>query len=439
MTRRLAADAAFTLARCLQAGFFLATSLYAALTYSTFTYRQFIAPREIDWIFQFTSWHHGIYWEVFCITVLTLVPRLTAGRGRWLAWAYVVTGTGAGIWITLHPPLSELASSSLSLWVAGAALVPIWWIGAIDHLDVWRSLPARASVDGCGEALRRWRVCLATAVFTWLVYASIAVVLRQTAGIHLTVGEAFAAGGWSGVVQVLAFTAVFQVLLIGTLLSLSPDGAVSPRTDYLMRRMAVVVVITAALQRFVWASFSFPSTPAWALSTAVAVAMTITWSGIALRWTRADGTRAGVAIAGLILLPAFAFGAPRVVASLDWDFALQKLSVVLVWLVAAGCIDVLMPAPRAVKATRFTRAISACRSAIPRLRPRRMTARGRRSICQARWRPRRPASWQRWNGGRSSRRWPRPAATARRPRNRFSSGSRPSPRSCASTVSRADA
>ena len=372
MTRRLIGDAAFAAARCLHTAFFLATSLYAALTYSTFTYRQFIAPREIDWIFQFADWHHAAYWEVFCVTILTLASRLTSGRGRSLAWIYLIAGVAAGVWLTLRPPLSALASSPASLWVAAAAIVPILWLAAIDHLGSRGQWPAQSAAGGSTAARRRLYACLATALYTGAVYASIAATRGQTPGIRLTASDVFVAGTWACLLQLLAFSAVFQLLLIGTVLGSSGDGALSPRRDYAMAAGAATVAIGGAIQAFMWPSLSFPAAPAWGLSAAWALALVVTWSSIARRSVTPDGPEDGfsvlfgslsdarVAVAGLVLLPWVAFGLSSAVASFDWDFVLQKFSVVGVWFLAFGCIYALIPAPRAA-----SRALAPWRFAAP--------------------------------------------------------------------------
>jgi hypothetical protein len=353
-------DAAFVAVRCLHAAFFLGTSLYGALTYSLFTYQQFIAPRVVEGISQFASWHYAIYWAVFGMTVFTLMPRLKRGRGRALAWGYVIAGSGMGVWLTLRPALAELGSSRASLWVAGAALVPILWVGLIDHLNSHGPWSVSASIEGWSEAWRRLWACLATAVYTWAIYALMAAALRDVPGIRLTMTDVVAAGGWALILHLLAFSAVFLLLLIGTVLSMSAAGVLSRRGDYVLAVTAAMAIIGGAIQTIAWPSLSFPAAAAWALSLGFALAITVTWSAIALRWMRTDGrldglnvlfgslsgSRGPVAMAGLIVLPGLAYAMSTAVAGYDWDFILQKLSVIVVSVCAFGCIQALIPAVR---------------------------------------------------------------------------------------------
>src|SRR3954447_230837 len=88
-------------ARVLNAVFFLATTIYAILTYSPFAYEQFIQPNMIAWLSNFIFLHTDFYWLALCVTMLTLAPYLRAGPGRVLAWAYLGTDVAVGTVLTM--------------------------------------------------------------------------------------------------------------------------------------------------------------------------------------------------------------------------------------------------------------------------------------------------------------------------------------------------
>src|SRR5580765_2635612 len=83
--------------RVVNAVFFLATTIFAILTYSPFAYEQFIQPNMIAWLSNFVFLHTDFYWLALCITFLTLAPTLKSGAGRALAWAYLAVGVAGGI------------------------------------------------------------------------------------------------------------------------------------------------------------------------------------------------------------------------------------------------------------------------------------------------------------------------------------------------------
>ena len=67
--RLLAAPVVTAVGRALNAAFFVATSLYAVLTYSPFAYEQFIQPHMVAWVSNFVILHADFYWLALCVTV----------------------------------------------------------------------------------------------------------------------------------------------------------------------------------------------------------------------------------------------------------------------------------------------------------------------------------------------------------------------------------
>jgi hypothetical protein len=107
---------------------------------------------------------------------------------------------------------------------------------------------------------------------------------------------------------------------------------------------------TLVLREVVWKAISFQGADAWLLSSAFAAALTLAWSGVAWRAAQERGTApasplevwlapvAGgsrrAALACVAALPLAAYGLAAAVERFDWNFLLQKLGVLLVWLIA---------------------------------------------------------------------------------------------------------
>src|SRR6185436_11711539 len=64
------------LVRVVNAIFFLTTSSYCLLTYSSFAYQQFIKPHLVSWLTGFVVWHHLAFWLMLILTAWTLLPEL---------------------------------------------------------------------------------------------------------------------------------------------------------------------------------------------------------------------------------------------------------------------------------------------------------------------------------------------------------------------------
>ena len=255
---------AFTiLVRIANAIFFLATTIYAILTYSPFAYEQFIQPNMIAWLPYFVFLHTDFYWLMLCATLLTVAPQLQSGRGRILAWAYLAVGAIVGGLLTVTRVLPAGDTPVRSVAVAFAALVPLLWLGLIDCLTAGE----RGSRDGRDGGLT---AVLLAAVFVWAVFA-----VAAPSRLH-------AAGG-------IAASNATPQLIIGIAASLAAHLA-SFTVAYLVVTAArqlripvpilVAVALGIALHEVVLAPISVTGGVSWLLALAIAAAVTVTGLGI---------------------------------------------------------------------------------------------------------------------------------------------------------------
>ena len=316
-------------ARVLNAAFFLATTIYAILTYSPFAYEQFIQPNMIAWLSNFVFLHTDFYWLALCVTMLTLAPHLRSGRGRILAWAYLGAGVAVGILLTVTRVLPAGDTPARSLAVAFAALVPIVWLGVIDRVTG----PAGAARGR--EVPRSLPAALAAAALVWAAVAAAA-----PSRLH-------AAGG------IAATTAVPQ-LLIGLAASLVAHFAVFTIAFLVLAaardiRMPTAVVVTIALgialHEVVLAPISISGLASWLLAQAIAVALVVGAKGatVASRKSEVASPESQVAsqsqvasrvpawaVSALLCAPVASFGIVPLLTTFDWGFMLQKLTALLV-------------------------------------------------------------------------------------------------------------
>jgi arylsulfatase A-like enzyme len=318
---------AFTiLVRIANAIFFLATTIYAILTYSPFAYEQFIQPNMIAWLSNFVFLHTDFYWLMLCATLLTVAPQLQSGRGRILAWAYVAVGGIVGGLLTVTRVLPAGDTPVRSVAVAFAALVPLLWLGLIDCLTAGE----RGSRDGRDGGLN---AVLLAAVFVWVVFA-----VAAPSRLH-------AAGG-------IAASNATPQLIIGIAASLAAHLA-SFTVAYLVVTAArqlripvpilVAVALGLALHEVVLAPISVTGGVSWLLALAIAAAVTVTGLGIGAVASRSpvgrlySNTRSVVVAA--VLAPLAAFVLVPILTTFDWGFMLQKLTALLVAAVAFAAAD----------------------------------------------------------------------------------------------------
>ena len=297
------------------------------------------------------------------ITALTLAPFLERSRARWIGWSYLAASVALGAWFFTHPLWLLEGKSRANLILAIVATLPPIWLAVFDHVAARTGSPAlgrRRTTDGPGRA------CWRTAVFAFAVYA-VAVPLRlQLTGVGgVTLPSVGMLLGWA--VSALAHLTVFTLVCLA--LMVVSGLAALDRRHRVMRRYALLwalstAAITQTLVRVMLAPIGIRGPAAWLVAVAAGVALASVWSGVArhrlveaagsirlkpdptsaldawLAPIAAGGSRLAAAI-GLVLAPlAIHFLISRV-ATFDWEFMLQKLATLALWLVVFGFIHAL--------------------------------------------------------------------------------------------------
>jgi hypothetical protein len=351
VTRRRALVAS---ARAFNALFFFSVSAYGVLAYSPFTYGQFIKPDIIPAIADFVTLSPALFWLALLVTVLTLLPHLQPPARSRAAVAYVLLWGAVGVWVLLRPILATLADSPRSLIVSLLALAAPVSLAVVDH--VLLAPPAVAPVDQ-----RRAVVSVLRAgFFAWAVFAiAVPVRLRQAVGITLSGREMAIALGGSAVAVVAVFAAALVIAL--TILALARLAGSSGTTEYWLLIAMLAAAFGAVLYGLVWASIAFSGRMAAFVSAVMGAAVAAVWADMArLRAAPPDASVTAAAIdalglfvcpivgrqlpsrralaAWLMAVPILAFVLVSAVVHLDWNFLLQKLAVLVVWLAALAVV-----------------------------------------------------------------------------------------------------
>lgn len=339
------------LARVANAIFFLLTSTYCLLTYSSFAYQQFIKPHLVSWLTNFVIWNHIGFWLMLLITAWTLLPTFRASRGRLIAASYLTASTIVGMMLIVWPVLPQVENNSRGLILALVALLPPVWLALVDHRVTGATFAPKPSSEA-----RALKAALVGGLVMWV--EQLVVIpwrLGQTgeialSGTGLLFGSAVSAAGHLliAVAFALAVVAIIRVnRMIGP--ASNPSGA---REYWLIAALSAVIVMLV-FDRLVFAAIAFTGRVAWLLSIALGAMMAIVWSGItrlvqhdqeeqassALEvWLRAvPGTGGRTAsMAALAALIVVEFAVLGYIVTFDWDFLVQKLCMVSFWLLAFG-------------------------------------------------------------------------------------------------------
>jgi len=331
------------LARAVNAIFFLTTSSYCLLTYSSFAYQQFIKPHLVNWLTGFVVWHHLAFWLMLILTAWTLVPELRHGRWRGVAWSYLAISVAVGILLLVRPILPQVENNGRGLALALVALLPPIWLAVFDHRHTLTLAP---SSEG-----RVFKSALIAAVLVW--GCQVAVIpwrWNQTGDITLRTAD-FAFGmvtSLTGHVLVFAILAALASLVIR-----AARRAGSGAVEYWLIVLTSAAGVMLVTKGIVFAGIAFSGAPAWTLSFLFGGLVAVVWSGVVhgLHSDRpmiAEGAidcwlsplpfhlTKRIAVGVLASLVVVEAAAINHLMTFDWDFLLQKLFMLVVWFVAFG-------------------------------------------------------------------------------------------------------
>jgi phosphoglycerol transferase MdoB-like AlkP superfamily enzyme len=328
--------------RGVNALFCFAVAAYCVLTYSPFAYGMFIKPDVVPALSDFVTLSPWLFLVTLLLTTLTVMPQLRGAPGSGVARVYIAAGALAAVWLFTVRPMASLGNTPRALAFGVAALLPAICLALIDH----RIHPS-PDVTATGRP-RLAAATLTTAFAAWILYAVQAPLrLEQAVGIDLP-ARAFAIGAASAfVLDFFVFSALALALL--ALAGVSAFARRSGAVEYWLFVGLLGLCASLTLALLVCAAIGVNGGAAWLASTAIGAGIAIVWADMArLRHGAASpGTidslelfsapvagirsRAGLVTASIAIIP-LSYLFVTATAHFDWNFLLQKLSVLIVWL-----------------------------------------------------------------------------------------------------------
>jgi glucan phosphoethanolaminetransferase (alkaline phosphatase superfamily) len=337
---------AFSAARAVNAAYFVVSSLYCVLSYSSFAYAQFIRPQLIGWLPDAVAVHHQLFWITVVVTLPTLLPAIrrgTTGR-RLVAASYLGANVLLGVWLTANPVLALAGPNPDTLLLAIMWLVPPFMLAVVDHVTA--GTPALGRVDHS----RLFAGIATAAVVTWLSYLLLVPwYVPRTVGVELPWASLVVAAAISFATHALAFALIYLIATAALSLAATARAVL---VEYWVVASLLVIALAFILQRVVAAALSFRAEESWVLSVWLSVVLVAIWSGVAWQsrrghdaiehWFSPIAPNVVVAAIGLVSVPLVALGLRGAVAHFDWNFLLQKLGVTLVWALTIGWATTLL-------------------------------------------------------------------------------------------------
>jgi membrane-anchored protein YejM (alkaline phosphatase superfamily) len=322
--------------RLLFAAFILLTSVYCLLQYIPFAYLGFLRDPAMNWIFLFVQVHARIDSMLLAAVAVSLVPAMRGQKTRASALGFVLLNAIFCAYQLGGHGLAAVTPNIFSyIWSIGA-LFPLVWLVAIDLQDTDRNVLWNDAGDW--QPLDLGTGLLAAGAVT--IAFALAGLLRQFARApQAASSDSLAAFG----VSLLFHVAIFSTFAIGAVVLAQICRRLPwPRPAYVISSLLVIWLLCAqVLRTIVLPTISFEGMQATVFSMVFSGCLLFLVAGEAAK-ARSLAARIGVRSAAtpnpvwrrasvLLILCAGAYAIPVLFGARDWDFVLQKTSVLLLW------------------------------------------------------------------------------------------------------------
>ena len=344
LARRLSESLVLTgLARASAAALALITTTFFLLSSFTFSYWNIVRNANVLWVAQLVHAYPVVYWMVFLLNAITLLPAFSRRFARWAIEVVLLALGTVGLLITRVYPLSDLPLSSSNIAWSVALTLPLFCFGVHDIAmfkarSLWTRRPTTTRLPLRTAFVVGMTVGVWYFVLAWLRSgdspahrASILPVLAVTMLLHGCMFAGLVAG-------------------FGLIRSLMQRAQLSGFTRWVISLAVIWMLASLVLRKLVTPALSFNNlrADAWALAYPVAfVVMLAGWQvrrGALLKQSVPEQTESIISelvprghlwtlFCGACAL-LLAFAVPFLIARVDWNFLFERLSAVAVWVLA---------------------------------------------------------------------------------------------------------
>jgi len=323
----------FCISRLAFAAFLLLTSLYCILVWVPFSYFGFIRHPLMSWIPVFVHLHALFYAVVLVPVCLTQISHLRRTETRRAAAGFLaVNGLGViYLWRTdglanVQPDLQSYIWSLL--W-----LFPLMWLSALDLWEMKWIESKRGNRTGAFVQLTVAGIVVA------VVFALTSLLRAAHEGSPLAVGMTARGLAASFCLHIVLFAAFG--LTLDLLAWIARKTTASVTTNKLLTGSFAWLVIVQLLRKIIFPAISFEGWLANVFAAGVAFALVLFAADFSYglsKYYDAEGRSRSfsgwlLAIAAISIF-LIACGIPAALARTDWDFVLQRIAVIALWLLA---------------------------------------------------------------------------------------------------------
>jgi hypothetical protein len=320
-------------------GFLLLTSVYCLLVWVPFTYVGFVHNPLLNWIPLFVGFHGLIFGILLGAVALTLKSDLRRKETR--TATFIFLGVNGCIFVYLsRGALARVQPNFESYLWSLFSLCPLVWLAILDSFVCKETNSRNGALREQAQAPELIKTTLAALIVS-VVFALTSTLRETIHGSHVSASLALGELGASLSFHLVIFTIIGAILasLRWAVAATSKPGIF----QFVLRRILAWALFWQVLRTMILPTISFSGLQAnvFAATVAFAVVLFVTGSAAGLR---AITDREGHApadqemptwlwVCAIGSLFAVAYGIPVEIGPTDWDFVLQKMSVLLVWVI----------------------------------------------------------------------------------------------------------
>jgi hypothetical protein len=366
------------------AGFLFLTSVYCLLVWVPFSYFGFIRNPLLGWLPVFVRMHGLIYGALLAALAITLIPSLRRNETRRPAAGFLLVNASACLYSWHAHSLSALQTDLESYFWSMLSLLPVAWLAALDlanrqpatalpeereeipdaipnqrdsQIDV---IPNRAQ---SGVRNLHWAAFAPglAATLVAIAFAATSLLRAATSGSPVPAKLAFEGFALSLCFHLTIFVPIALIFGLIAWVTEKITGQKTPGQDLpgnasksreaetaravmlrlVLRRAFAALLIFHVLRSMILPTISFGGMQASIFSAVVSIVAVLFATGFSasLRATVANARIRSMQIspawlwsALTLALLAAAYAIPAVLGRTDWDFAVQKSAVMMLWL-----------------------------------------------------------------------------------------------------------
>ncbi|HVG22209.1 MAG TPA: sulfatase-like hydrolase/transferase [Blastocatellia bacterium] len=330
--------------------FFALTSSYCLLAYIPFTYQWVIKCTLVAWLPVFVKFHTVLYWAAWAVVMPTLRADFSRAKTRRLTLGFIIFHAVVGVMLSIHPLLPSLGNDDASFSWSLISLFPLVWLAAIDHEGRGVEFAPSPQAKGGHFGILPF---VSSAVSVSTLYLLI---------FHLRFGSAGPSHFKSSEMAVIISLnfASYLALFTGSLLVLRLVHWVAGRfhrpseVEFIICNLLATVMAALIIKSLILPPLSFNSRRADLFSLVFASCIMAFLSGLSMRIrgfiqpkpdsgfkmlllpllvvTPGKESSRMARITWLVIVGGLAYLIPARISTMDWDFLMQKLAAISIWI-----------------------------------------------------------------------------------------------------------